>query len=304
MKHYLQLVNWPSLVVLVIAQFLIKYALFEPFGLPITLNWFGLSLLSLSTVSLAAAGHTMEAITEAKANKFKPSINQLIGKKIKEKTAYRLFVGLNILGVGIGFYLANIIGYPSFAILFILVSALLHARASGLKRTVIIRPLILAVLMGVSLIGVGLFDLFPSLNEQNRQTIRTFFSILVDYSLFIGLLVFYRELLLDQIRINKDYKLQRNSLSIALGKERAAKAVIFVGALPVVALGYYLYTYLYLHNLFFGYALLLLFGPLCFILIKLISAKKDEEYQQLSLVLNFVILFSLLSIALFQFIIN
>src|SRR5699024_8426096 len=141
----------------------------------------GVSLLALSIIFLASTSFIMKGIDEAKINGISTTDHQIVGKRISLKKAYNLFFILNVAGVVIGFYLANIIGYPSFAILFILASALLHIQASSLKNLILIRPLIVSLLIGLTIISLGLIDLFPAMNEQNKETLTTFFSILIDY---------------------------------------------------------------------------------------------------------------------------
>lgn len=304
MKHFFKLIHWPDLLGLALAQFLIKYALFEPFKVPITLNWFGVSLLALSIIFLASTSFIMKGIDEAKINGISTTDHQIVAKRISLKRAYNLFFILNVAGVVIGFYLANIIGYPSFAILFILASALLHIQASSLKNLILIRPLIISLLIGLSIISLGLIDLFPAMNEQNKETLTTFFSILIDYGVFMVLLSFYHQLLLNQQNFEEDHKYKRNSISLILGRKRANKMVFIAGLLPVLAIVYYIFNYLYLNSVFFIFAMVFILAPLTFTLIKLLSTQTKKDYSLLANILKLTMFFTIISIALYQFILN
>lgn len=300
--NYLKLIRWPNLLLIVITQFLIKYTLFEPFGVDITLNWFGLALLSLSTICLAAAGYIINDIYDVEADEINKPEKQLIGNTISEKMGYRLFFTFNIVGVLIGFYLSNIIGHPGFSILFIMISALLYAYASSLQKYVLIGPIIISILVGLSILIVGLYDLLPAITPQTRQTETTFFSILFDYFILAFLLNFIRELIKNQEDMDGDHKIGRKSLSLILGKERANKVIFAVALLPIFGVVYYLYDYLYLRQIAVVYALVFILAPLFYVLFKILSAKHKKDFTHLSLILKLVMLFGVLSIGLYQFI--
>ncbi len=288
---YLKLICGFDLLTLVLGQFLVKYALFEPFNVPITLNWFGLALLSLATVCLGAGGSIMNVFHTSK-----------ITPPISAKMTYKLFFIVNIIGVGIGFYLANIIGHPGFSTLFILTSAALYANATILKKYVLLSPLIISVLIGISLLSVGLFDLLPALSIQDKATSGTFFSILLDYSIFIAVLNFIRLLVTQQENIDTAHKLKHHTLALILGKERTNKVIAVLCLLPIFGIGFYIFNYLYLHTLSLVYAIVFILGPLLYLIIKIVSAKKDNEYAQLNTVLKFIMFCSILSLGLYQFI--
>lgn len=300
--NYLKLIHWPSLLLIVLGQFLIKYTLLDPFGVPITLNWFGLALLSLATVCLAAGGHVIQAIYTTKADQVSNPKRVIIGKHISIKKANKLFFIFNIAGVLIGFYIANIIGQPSFSILFIMASALLYAYATSLKNYILIGPLIRSLLAGLTLLAVGLFDLWPAITDQSRATITTFFLIILDYSIFISLLNFVRELVVNQRNLDGDHKSGNKTLPLVLGKERTNKIIFLLALLPLASICYYISQYLYMHTASMLYAVILLILPLFYVLVKILNAKYRKDYAQLNIILKAVMVFSILSIGLYQFI--
>lgn len=301
---YLKLIRWPNLVLIVFAQFLAKYTLLEPFGVPITLNWFGITLLALSTVCIAAAGYIIEAIYNIKADEINKPNKIILTKKVPIKKANKLFFIFNITGVLIGFYLSNIIEYPSFAILFILASALLYANASSLKKYAVISPLVVGLLMGLSLFSVGLFDLFPAITDQTRTTASTFFSIILDYALLFAILVFLHNLVKEQLSKEGDHKLKRQTLPLLFGKKRANIILFILTLIPISGVVYYTLKYLYSNPVFPIYAMIFVLAPLFYILIKLISAEHKKDFIHISFVFKLVMFFSILSLGLYQFILG
>ena len=150
-------------------QVLIRYALFIPLGVDITLSHFEFVLLVLATICIAAAGNIINDIYDVDIDLINKPKKVIVGVSISEKTAYNLFIIFNIIGVGLGFYLANRSGEESFSGFFIVISALLYLYASFLKSMLLIGNIIISLLVAFSLIIVGLFDWFPAINFINQE---------------------------------------------------------------------------------------------------------------------------------------
>ncbi len=298
----LKLVRYKNLLLIIITQVLIKYALFEPFGITITLNDFGFFLLCLSTVSIAAAGNIINDVYDLETDRINRPKKQILGKDISEKLALSAYIVLTILGVGIGFYLSNLIGRPGFSAIFIIISALLYLYATYLKNVLIIGNLVISSLVAMVIIIIGLFDLFPAITPANKLTQSIIFSILLDYALFAFLINWLREMIKDQQDMNGDYNSGRNSLTISLGKERTNKFIFLIGLIPLILIIFYIYDYLFENIYAVLYALLLIVAPLLYFLIQLLSAKTKKQFSTLSGILKVIMLTGLLSIGFYQFI--
>lgn len=298
--NYLHLIRYQNLIFIALAQLFIKYGLFHPFGIDITLNAFGFLLLIFATLCIAAAGNIINDIYDVKIDRINKPEKVIIGKKITEKKATNLFIILNVIGVAVGFYLANIIEKPAFAALFIAFSALLYLYASFLKGMLLIGNLIISALVAMSLIIVALFDLLPSITEANQVTQSTIFSIVLDYSLFAFFINFIREIVKDLQDINGDKTGGINTLAIALGRKRTTTVTFILGVLMVISVVFYMYQYLYNQQILLLYFLFAIIGPLLYFCIKTWSAKTKKEYAILSTILKIVMFTGMCSILLFQ----
>ena len=287
-------------------QVLIKYALFEPFlettNLSITLNWFGFSLLVLASVCLAAAGNIINDINDVDIDLTNKPDKVLIGKTISEKIAYNLFIIFNVIGVGIGFYLSNLIGHSGFSALFIIVSALLYLYATYLKQMLLVGNIVISLLVALSIIIVGIYELLPAITPENQPTQSTFFEILRDYAGFAFLINLIREITKDIEDVDGDHKAGRSTLAIAIGRERAGKVLFVLMMLPILAVLYYLTKNLYKHQEAVIYFLVLVVGPLIFLCIKSFTAEKKKDFHTISKLLKLVMLFGMLSLLLYKFI--
>ncbi|QAA81513.1 prenyltransferase [Aequorivita sp. H23M31] len=297
---YLHLIRYQNLIFIALAQVFIRYGLFKPFGIDITLNGFGFSLLVIATLCIAAAGNIINDIYDIEIDKINKPKKVLIGRKVSERSANNLFIGLNVVGVAIGFYLANIIGKPAFAALFIVFSALLYLYASYLKGIILVGNILISVLVAMSLIIVGLFDLMPAITPTNQTTQSTIFSIVLDYALFAFFLNVIREIVKDLEDINGDKKGEMNTLPIALGRKRTTLIVFILGVLLVLGVVFYMYQYLYNQQILLLYFLCAIVAPLLYFCVLAWTAKTKKEYGFLSMVLKIIMFTGICSILLFQ----
>ncbi|GAA3618304.1 geranylgeranylglycerol-phosphate geranylgeranyltransferase [Flavivirga jejuensis] len=286
-----------------LVQLLIKYAFLEPFGAQISLTSLGITLLILATVSIAAAGNIINDIYDVETDFVNKPNRVIIGKSISEKMAYNLFIAFNIIGVGLGFYLSHRVGKSPFFSLFVIISALLYVYATYLKRTLLIGNIIISVLVALSIIIVGVFELLPSTTPQNQPFQLAFFKIIFNYAIFAFIINLLREIAKDIEDIDGDHKAGMNTLPIVIGRERASKVLFVLSLVPLFVITLYTIESLYKNQIAVIYFLLLVIGPLFYISIKAFSAKTKKDYHHISNILKLVMLFGMLSLLLYKYII-
>ena len=282
-------------------QLLIKYALLEPFGVQTALSSLGISLLMLATLCIAAAGYIINDIFDVETDSINKPEKLIVGKSISEKTAYNLFFIFNMVGVGVGYYVSNLVNKDAFFSLFVIISVLLYVYASYLKQMLLVGNIIVAILVALSLVIVGVFELLPTLTPLNRQTQLFFFKILLNYALFAFFINLLREIIKDMEDINGDYKAGMNTLPIAIGIERSAKVVFALTIVLLFAVGYYVVNVLYKNQIMVLYFLVFIMGPLLYLAIKMFSANTKKEFHQMSQVLKLVMLFGMGSLLFYLF---
>ncbi len=304
MQSILKLIRYKNLFLIILTQVLIKYALFASFGVSITLSLFEFILLVLATLCIAAAGNVINDVYDVETDLVNKPHKVIVGKSISEKTALNLFIILNVIGVGIGFYLSNRIGHSGFAALFIIISVLLYIYATYLKQTVLIGNIIVSVLVAMSIIIVGLFDLLPAITPQNQQTQLAIFKIVFNYAVFAFMINLLREIIKDIEDVDGDSKVEIKTLPIVIGKKRAIILVFILSLIPLFAVTYYVVTYLYKQQIAVVYFLVFIIAPQLYFTIKSISAKSNRELHQLSNILKGVMLFGVLSLLLYSLMLN
>jgi 4-hydroxybenzoate polyprenyltransferase len=282
-------------------QMLLRYGFLYPQNITLALSDLQFFILVLASVCIAAAGFIINTIFDQETD-FIDKKQISVGDSISETTAYNFYIGLNVIGVSSGFYLSNVIEKPGFALLFILVSGVLYLYASTFKP-LLIGNLIVALFTAVSVIIIGLFDLYPMITPETRVQLAILFKIVLDYALFAFLINFIREVIKDLQDVKGDYNLGMNTFPIALGVNRTSKIILIATVLIILYLFYYIYTYYFNNNLYIStlYSLITIITPLIIFCIKLFDAKTAADYKSLSLILKLVLLFGIATIAVNSF---
>ena len=279
-------------------QLVFRFGFLEQQAIPLALSRFQFALLVLATVFIAAGGYLINNIFDVATDLENKPQNVVIGKGISENAAYNYYVALNVIGVGLGFYLSNYIGKPGYSAVFIVIAGLLYLYASSLKQSLLIGNIIVAATLSVSVLIIGVYDLMPVLTIDNQVHLGIIFKVLLDYAIFAFIINFIREVVKDLEDVNGDYNNGMNTLPIALGVGRTTQIMFFLSWLPIILLLWYINEYYVANNLFIsvGYMLFLVIGPLLYFTIKLWSAKGQKDFKHLSTVLKVVLFLGILSI--------
>lgn len=293
---FLKLIRYQNLLLLAFMQLVFRYGFFKFQNIPLSLADWQYLLLVLSTVLLAACGYVINNIMDQNTDTDNKPKDVIVGKSISEAKAYNIYIVLNCVGVGIGFYLSNVIEKPGFASIFILIAATLYLYATSLKQMVILGNIIVALLLAFSVVIIGIFDLYPATYEGNQTQMAVIFSILLDYAIFTFLLNFIREIVKDLEDIKGDYNHGIHTLPVAIGINRTTKIVFALSFIPLIAILFYTYNYLFLLTYTTIYFLIFIMAPLLYFTIKIWNAKTKNDFHQLSLLLKWILLFGIISI--------
>jgi 4-hydroxybenzoate polyprenyltransferase len=303
---YLRVIRYQNLLLIAIMQLIIRYGFLKQHTMFLALSDFQYILLVITTLLLAGAGYVINDIFDQDTDSINKPSKRIIGVAISESKAYNYYVALNITGVSIGFYLSNVIQKPSFAAIFILIAASLYFYATSLKQILLLGNILVAAQLSLSVIIIGIFDLFPAMYVDNADQMRLLFKILLDFALFAFIINFIREIIKDIEDVKGDYNQGMKTLPIVLGVERTSKVIFAIVIVPILLIIAYINNYLMENQLYYAsiYGLLFVLGPLLYFWIKNFSAKKKEHFTHLSFVLKVIIFFGILSIAIISLNIN
>ena len=127
---------------------------------------------------------------------------------------------------------------------------LMGLSVQNLKQIMILGNFVVAALLAISVLIIGVFDLFPATTLENQAQMASLFSILTDYALFAFMINFIREIVKDIEDVNGDYNQGMNTLPIAIGINRAAKIALGFAIIAFILLALYSNTYFMQNKLY------------------------------------------------------
>jgi 4-hydroxybenzoate polyprenyltransferase len=289
----IKLFNIPALVLLAVCMFAFRYGfLTQQEGFIPALNEWQYALLVLSCVLIGAGGFLMN-------NAFGAGRDNNPG--ITEATGYNIYIGLNVVAMGIGYYIANLYERPVYMGIFIVGSATLYLYATSLKQSFLISNILLALVITLPLAAIGIFNIYYALTDENFGIARLMFKVLLDYLIFTFVINLILTFVNDLANSDADYNAGLNTLPIALGRARATRIVFGLAVIPAAAVLFYAKQYLIDLTWALCFVLVFIGGPLAFVLIKLWGATSPKDYRQLEGALKLVLLFTALSVGVITF---
>ncbi|MEX1240020.1 MAG: geranylgeranylglycerol-phosphate geranylgeranyltransferase [Cyclobacteriaceae bacterium] len=261
-----------NLIIIALAQYLTAAFLIDP----ATILDPRLFILSLSTVSIAAAGYVINDYYDIKIDLINKPERVVVGKSITRRYAILFHTLLSLAGVVLGLILSWKIAAVNFAS-----AMLLWWYSNSLKRHPFIGNFVVALLTGIA---IWLVD---SLYKTGDMLIITYAS----FAFFITLI---REIIKDMEDLKGDQTFGCQTLPIVWGMRRTKHfiyAILATFVLTVVALNHY-YV-----NLPVNYFLLFLFIPLVWFLVRLIGADTKKDFTWLSGFCKIILLLGILSMA-------
>ncbi len=302
---FLKLIRYQNLLIIALVQAVFHFGfLKQQDELILALNDVEFVLLIIATVCIAAAGYIINNIVDQETDTISKPEKVIVGKHISEKAAYNYYLAFNIVGVILGFFVANIIFKESFAAIFIVVSFVLYLYATQFKQSLLAGNFLVSFLVAFSIILVGVFDLYPVITPDNRQFLNVLFQIILDYALFAFLLTFIREVVKDIEDYEGDLKTGMNTLPIVIGKEKTQKIIFGLSFIPLLALLYYLNANFTNLEYVIYYTLGLVVAPMLYFIVKLWQAKTQKDFNHLSTVLKFIMITGILSIIVITYNLN
>jgi 4-hydroxybenzoate polyprenyltransferase len=224
----------------------------------------------------------------------------IVNQSITENAAFNLYIGLNILGVVLAFYLSNLVGKPNLTGIFILVALTFYFYANQLKSIFLVGLFLKVLLSSLIILVLPLYEMYPLIDETNQTEYATLLKVMVDFAILTILLNLTREILKDLASKNGDYNEGYPTLPIILGTKRIHFLSLILVLTMVILVSAYTYFYLWINNLHIAtaYNLAFVLTPLIFVLIQLFSSQKHKEYIKMGKMLKYVLFFACFSIVI------
>jgi 4-hydroxybenzoate polyprenyltransferase len=279
-------------------QILFKYIYFPTFDVATSLSNINFFFLVLATITIAAAGYIINDIYDLEADKINKPKKVFLVENINIKLAHTYYHILNIIGLISGFYLAYTIDRISFVAIFIITALLLKVYNTDLKKLPLIGNIIVSLLVSLSILIVGIFDIIPSITLENVEDQYYAFEVLKDYAIFAFMFMLIREIVKDIEDIEGDKILYMKTLPIILGINKSKYIVFFLSFFPLILVTYYTFKNFIEVPFILAYMLIVVLLPLLHFMTKILYATTKEDYTYAGRLLKIIMLLGMLSIIL------
>lgn len=306
MIHFLKLVRYKNLFMVLLTLILTKYVLIDSFNSNNGLSHFNFSILCISILSITAAGYIINDVFDIETDQINKPNAILIKNDINIDTAKSYYKFLNIVGVLFGVFVSFRIEQINYSLIFFITAYMLYLYSKRLKRIALIGNLLVALLVSFSIVTVFIFD--ASSTHTSNHIIEAIFQLFNEFALSITVfgyayfafsLTLIREIIKDIEDIKGDYAAKMKTLPIVFGINRTSKVAFFISI--IIFISFVFMTKDLLENLYYAiYGVLFVFLPFLWYLSKLWVASSSEQFKQLSLLLKWIMFFGIISMLLFK----
>lgn len=293
MFEIFRLIRIRTLIFAAFTMYVVRYFVIRPileinhFSLQMTNE--GFTLLVVAVCCLVSAAHVINDYFDTKADRIAGIRDVVVGRSISRRMAMSLHTILNIVAVGIAFWLGFAVGVWKIGILFLLISGILWFYSSTYKHYFVVGNLVAAIMAALVPVSVVVFEI-PLLNMAYAEILietNTNFLFLFNWiggiSWFIFLNVLMYEINKDIYTIDGDRENGSQTFAVRLGIGNTKRIIIGLAVISILSLGG-LYAMLFTESLLIlTYFIVALFLPYI-IYMNSIGGKTGKRVFQLRLI--------------------
>ncbi|PIR14369.1 MAG: prenyltransferase [Flavobacteriales bacterium CG11_big_fil_rev_8_21_14_0_20_35_7] len=298
MQYFFKLIRFKNLIIIAFSQILFKYFFLNKSGIALQLTTPLFLLLLFALLFIAAAGYIINDIYDLESDKINKTHAVIIGTKISERTAMKVYIVFNIIGLGLAYYLSFAINHLNYALLFLALAFGLLKYSQSWKNILILKNVLVAFLVSLSILILGFYDSFPTMNPANAVSQMRVFNIIIAYFVFAFLINLIREIVKDIEDLKGDEKRKTRTIISVYGLKTTKRIVSFLNAILILLTAYFTYLYFALKIISLLYMIGFVFVPAILNLILLLMATEQKHFKNSTQLLKILMLFGIGSIVL------
>lgn len=282
---------------IVVTVLLLRFGLFKQIASEIALTDVQFLLYLLSIGFIASGGLILYGIIIQEEQPWR-KIHKNIDK------AYYLYLGVNILGIGISFFVSSAIDKTAYFGFFMGGAAIIYLYTTQWRKIILLNNIIFSLLITFASFIEIITDLMPTLNPLQASADNTnnlLFEITTRFGILLFFLYFIKTILLDLKFMNLDLRNNKKTLATLHGRKKGSVRTTLLGLIPLVlliAFALYYYPQLPLLSIYIAIAIIL---PFLFLLVKLWNAKTAKDYSLTNNILTIIIWLTIFSIVVLLF---
>lgn len=308
---FLRLIRWTNLLIIAVTQLLFYFCVVHPFYSvnenaysSFTFNHF--ILLVISSLLIAAAGNIINDYFDLNIDEVNKPEKKVIDKLIKRRWVIVMHIVFSAVGILLGFYIdfqtsVFWLGFSNLACVL-----LLFGYSISLKKKLLVGNILISLLTAWVIL-VCFFCYYRAFHctacdvVEWQAQLRRFIRISFLYAGFAFVISLIREVVKDMEDMEGDARYGCKTLPITWG---IPASKVFVAVWLVVLIGMISIVQFYVFQLGWVwsavYCIILIIGPLLWILRKLFMAQVPKDYHGVSSMIKFVMLTGLLSMVFFK----
>ena len=291
---FFRLIRTKNLLIIVISQYLIRYAIIIPMTDSKSLSDLQFFYLVLSTIFIAAAGYIINDYFDTRVDRLN-NRKLIIDHTIKRREAILLHFVFSGIGVFLAFFLAWRVGIINLGFINLFCSSALWFYSTHFKRSYLSGNLLISLLAALVLLIVPLYEIIPNPDTNSENA----FYIICGYATFAFITTFIREIIKDFEDASGDKKMGYTTFAIVSAKT-AKNIVQSLSLILITIIGVVAYFQLmYQAYLAAAYVILIVELPFIYFFIKLFSVSDKKGYHPLSQTIKLIMLTGTLSMLVF-----
>jgi 4-hydroxybenzoate polyprenyltransferase len=309
MKEFLKLIRWQNLLMVILTMVLMRYAVIAPLiskigvilvkgtgeTIPMQLQfpWSGFALLVFATVCITAGGYVINDYFDIKTDLINKG-RVIVGTKVPRRQAMMWHNILNIVGVGVGFYISSLAGYIWLGVLFLVVSGLLYFYSASYKRQFLIGNIVVALLTAMVPLLVVFYEWpalykYYALNAVTPPELNFIVYWIGGFALFAFLTNLIREIIKDIEDFEGDIAYGRNTIPVVIGI-LSAKIVSLSLILITIILLYLTWHFFINDTITLVYITVAIVLPLLYVVYKLVISSERKHLHSASSMVKIVMI--------------
>ena len=300
---FFRLIRFPNLVIMALTMLLVKWCLVDTLlglgGIVPAFSNLGFALLVISTLLVAAGGYVVNDYLDTDIDAVNKSDKVIVGNTISKKSAWNIYVTVNLLGLLAAALPAWEIGNVNYVLIQVVSGGLLWFYSYSYKRQVLIGNFVVSVLSAIIVLLPFYYEAMAE--EKVYGTISVNFFFVKAYFAFAFLTTFSRELIKDMEDMEGDKSEGCKTFPIVAGVV-PAKILAIVFTVTVMAAVSYLQYFQYesqdyISLIYFFVAVQL---PSLWLMIKTARAKEKRDFHFASTLSKVVMVGGILSMLIFR----
>ena len=225
-------------------------------------------------------------------------------KHIEQNTekAYYKYLAVNVIGIGISFFVASSMGMTYYFGFFLALAAILYLYITQWRKILLFDNIVYSFIICFSFFMLVIVDLMPSLQKQEalNPMKNQLLMISLQICTLLWFLYFIKTIVMDLRFMELDIKHGRKSLATIHGRIVGAHRTTYLAILPLLLIIAFCAIHLNL-PLLIGYIGICVVLPYLFYLQKLYKATTTEDFEQVNNILNIIIWLTIFSIVVLFF---